>query len=256
MPDWVMNQAMNMDMLLASYEKSPLLVREKASALLGFPSLASGRPNAAMGLSAAELAELDSFIVSAASAARTKTHHIEQNKECMRRRLMYSWHSLHDDDYSKGLPTAEDYQKRTKEWYGVEASLWDKDGGASVEIEYKRWCNDLKDMSEEERAALSSSEEWSSARSRARYPHIFKAALWHSSVAVSNVPVERVFAYMRKMEAFDRLTMDEDSFDYELFFKCNHWIVCELFEEDLARMPSMKTGIDLFQHEVASFFKK
>ena len=123
---------------------------------------------------------------------------------------------MHDDDYSKGLPTTEDYLKRTKEWYGVEASLWDKDGGASVEVEYKRWCSDLKNMTDVERAALNSSEEWSSARSRARYPHIFKAALWHSSVAMTNVPVERVFAYMRKMEAFDRLTMDEDSFDYEL----------------------------------------
>jgi hypothetical protein len=256
MPDWVMNQAMNIDMLLESYEKSPLLVREKASALLGFLPLASGRPNAAMGLGAADLAALDSYIVSAAKAARTKTHHIEQNKECMRRRLMYSWHSLHDDDYSKGLPTTEDYLKRTKEWYGVEASLWDKDGGASVEVEYKRWCSDLKNMTDVERAALNSSEEWSSARSRARYPHIFKAALWHSSVAMTNVPVERVFAYMRKMEAFDRLTMDEDSFDYELFFKCNEWIVNELYEEDLARMPAMKTGIDLFQYEVSGFFKK
>jgi hypothetical protein len=254
MPDWVVNQAMNIDALLESYEKSPLLVREKASQQLGFAPLASSRPNAAMGLSAADLAALDNFIISAAKASRTKTHHIEQNKECMRRRLMYSWNSLHDDDYSKGLATTEDYLKRTKEWFGVEAAQWDKDGGASVEVEYKRWNNHLKEMSKEEREALSSSDEWSSARSRATYPHLYKAALWHSSVAMSNVPVERIFAYMRKMEAFDRLTMDEDSFDYELFFKCNQWIVDEIYAEDRARIPAMKSGIDLFEREVHDFF--
>jgi hypothetical protein len=32
--------------------------------------------------------------------------------------------------------------------------------------------------------------------------------------------------------------------------------VNELYEEDLARMPAMKTGIDLFQYEVSGFFKK
>ena len=252
-PDWAVKAALNIDALLQSFEESPLLVREKASVTLKFPLLAGDRPNPTMGLNAADVASLDSFIKDAVGAAREKTRHVEDMKECLRRRLIYSWNSLHDDDFSKGLATADDYKKRTKEWFGVEAAQWDKDGGASVEVEYKRWNSYLKEMSKEDEA-LSSSDEWSSARSRATYPHLYKAALWHSSVAVSNVPVERIFAYMRNMEAFNRLTMDEDSFDYELFFKCNQWIVDEIYAEDRARIPAMKSGIDLFEREVHSFF--
>ena len=42
---------------------------------------------------------------------------------------------------------------------------------------------------------------------------------------------------MRKMEASDRLTMEEDSFVFELFFRCNQWLVDMLWQEDLAALP-------------------
>ena len=42
---------------------------------------------------------------------------------------------------------------------------------------------------------------------------------------------------MRMMEASDRLTMEEDSFVFELFFRCNLWLVDMLWQEDLAAMP-------------------
>ena len=253
MPDWVISEAISIDSTLAVWEQSPLRLREELAKKLGFPPLSNGLPRASLYLSLTDIGELDSWIVAAAQAARKKTHHVLTNSECLRRRLMYSWNREQDHNLSKGVFTEEDYKKRTAAWFGVEPALWDKDGGATVEAEYRRFCNDIKAIDQSDREKLNSGAEWETQRSMVRYPSLYKVAQWHCAVATSSVPVERVFAYMRKMEAFDRLTMHEDSFDSELFFKCNKWIVDELYQEDLARMPTMKTGIDLFQQDVAGY---
>jgi hypothetical protein len=90
-------------------------------------------------------------------------------------------------------------------------------------------------LDEDTRARMNSSDEWR--KSKAEYPHIYNAARWHSAISTSSVACERVFAIMRKMEASDRLTMQEDSFQFEMFFKCNQWIVDIVLARLYARMP-------------------
>ena len=92
-----------------------------------------------------------------------------------------------------------------------------------IMAEYKSWTEKIKLLDTEKRAVMNSSDEWR--KSKDVYPHIYNAARWHCAISTSSVACERVFAIMRKMEASDRLTMEEDSFQFELFFKCNQWIV-------------------------------
>lgn len=101
--------------------------------------------------------------------------------------------------------------------------------------EYKSWTEKIELLDTDKRAAMNSSDKWR--KSKDVYPHIYNAARWHCAINTSSVACERVFAIMRKMEASDRLTMEEDSFQFELFFKCNQWIVDIVLERIFDRMP-------------------
>ena len=228
----VISDALNMKTTLEKFRDTPVIMRERMIALLEIPQVA-GRPMPVkLGLSDADVALLDGFITAAAAAALTKSHHIDDMAEAMRRSRMYDWRVDHDEDCDTS--NAAHPERRTKEWFGVLDFSWEEYGD-NIDAEYKRWNAHLKTLDPEVRKNLNSSIEWK--KCSQKFPRIYKAARWHCAIALASGSVERVFARMRKMEASDRLTMEEDSFVFELFFRCNQWLVDMLWQEDLAALP-------------------
>ena len=237
---WVIPNALGLEGTYTRFAETPQLVRERMAAaatatspaLLSVPLLADGRVNASLGLKKEAISQLDDLIVKAATSALTKSHHITEMADCLRRRNMYDWRVDHDDDVKTDDPAHP--ERRTKEWFGVLDHDWD-DYGDGIVGQYKQWCAHLKTLDPETRAELNSSKEW--AKSANKYPLLYNAARWHCAISTSSVAVERVFAIMRKMEASDRLTMKEEAFQYELFFRCNPWLVERVWEKYYSAMP-------------------
>ena len=61
-------------------------------------------------------------------------------------------------------------------------------------------------------------------------PNLSAQALWYNEMPTSSTAAERVFAIMRGMESSLKASMTEASFEQELMFRVNHWLV----EEKLA----------------------
>ena len=212
------NEALNLKSLLESFRDAPYLIREKMAETLKYAKLPSGLPNSAMSMDSSDVQQLDSWIVAGCIGALAKGRHIDHMRDCLRRRNMYDWRNSHADDFSS---SADHVERRTAEWYGVTPENW-AENSDDIMAEYKSWTEKIELLDTEKRAAMNSSDEW--LKSKDVYPHIYNAARWHCAISTSSVACERVFAIMRKMEASDRLTMEEDSFQFELFFKCNQWI--------------------------------
>ena len=231
LPPATINEALNIKPLLESFRDGPYVIRERMAETLGYAKLPNGLPNVNMSMEARDVQLLDSWIAAACIGALSKNHHIEQMRDCLRRRNMYDWRVSHENDFSSAAAHVE---RRTAEWYGVTPENW-AENSDDIMAEYKRWTEKIEMLDEDTRARMNSSDEWR--KSKAEYPHIYNAARWHSAISTSSVACERVFAIMRKMEASDRLTMQEDSFQFEMFFKCNQWIVDIVLARLYARMP-------------------
>jgi hAT family C-terminal dimerisation region len=227
----VISAALNVGSIMATYAAEPYTVREAVSANINYVKKRDGTVNAEMGMSAADVALLDGWIKAGATAAMTKQHHIEEMSHCLRRRNMYDWRINHSDDFSS---LQEHGVRRTAEWFGAAPAAWAEN---SVEImaEYKRWATTIELYDDDVRASMNSSLEW--LKNKDKYPLIYNMARWHCAISTASTAVERVFAIMRAMEASNRLSMQEESFQYELFFRCNKWIVDIVWARILAGMP-------------------
>ena len=139
----VISDALNMKTTLEKFRDTPVIVRERMIALLEIPQVA-GRPMPVkLGLSDADVALLDGFITAAAAAALTKSHHIDDMAEAMRRSRMYDWRVDHDEDCDTS--NAAHPERRTKEWFGV-LDFSCEEYGDNIDAEYKRWNAHLKTL--------------------------------------------------------------------------------------------------------------
>lgn len=110
------SEALNLKPLLESFRDAPYLIREKMAEMLKYAKLPSGLTNSAMSMDPSDVLQLDGWIVAGCIGALSKGHHIDQMRDCLRRRNMYDWRNSHADDFSS---SADHVERRTAEWYGV-----------------------------------------------------------------------------------------------------------------------------------------
>jgi hypothetical protein len=78
------------------------------------------------------------------------------------------------------------------------------------------------------------------AKRRAKYPVLAPLGEWYAELPTSSAATERAFGIMRTMESTYPMSMDEDAFQDELYFKANSWLVDEALAASLTNAKALK----------------